>query len=231
MTQQLLHNNWVRNTGRGMLYGLFSSAFRSTIDLEKMKNIFDVCESDEVKNLSSLSSNFFTNSSEFNQLKEYYLKAEKDQENEELKFKVEYAHLFLLPEGVHPYESVYRGRKKLLMDKPWEEVRKFYRRVGAMKDKEELHPEDHISTELGFMSFMSYLTMESLTENKDITALVKLQVEFIEEHLLKWIPQLKDNIVENKYSDIYKPVILLVNDFINTDLTKLKEITKADNVT
>ena len=230
MTKQL-ELNWVRNTDRGKIYGVFSSIFRSSLDLEKMRSFFDACDSDEVKSLSSISTDFFTNSSEFNHLKEYYLNAEKDQENEELKYKVEYTHLFLLPEGVHPYESVYRGRKKLLMDKPWEEVRKFYRRVGAMKDKDELHPEDHISTELGFMSFMSYLTMESLTENKDITALVNLQVEFIEEHLLKWVPQLKDNIVENKYSDIYKPVILLVNDFINTDLTKLKELVKADNVT
>lgn len=229
MTEQLELNR-VRNTRRGKLYGIFSSAFRSSIDLEKMRNFVETCSSDEGKNLSSLCGNFLTNSSEFTELKDYYLKAEKDQENEELKYKVEYTHLFLLPEGVHPYESVYRGKKKLLMDKPWEEVRKFYRRLGVIKDKDELHPEDHISTELGFMSFMSYLTLESLIEDKDIIVLVKLQVEFIENHLLKWVPQLKENIIENKYSDIYKPVILLVNDFINTDLEKLKEIITADNL-
>ncbi len=223
--------NWVNHTGRGELYGLLSSAFRSAVDLEKMKSLLKICSGDEEKTINALFREFLTETKEYEQLRERYGKAEKDRENEELKYRVEYAHLFLLPEGVHPYESVYRGKKKLLMDKPWEEVRNFYRRVGVKKDKEELHPEDHISTELGFMSFLSYLILESLGEDKDVTPLVELQVEFMENHLLQWVPQLKDNILENKHADIYKPVILLAYHFILYDLKKLKEIVTEANLT
>lgn len=202
----MTHNNelsWIRGQSRGKLYGFFSAFFSKEANLEKLDNFHKECLSQETKEMD---------------------KAEKDKEDEELKYRVEFAHLFLLPEGVRPYESVYRGKKKLLMDKPWEEVKNFYRKVGVVKDKKEHHPEDHISVELGFMSFNSHLTAESLEEERDISLLVKLQVEFLEEHLLKWLPQLKDNILENKYAGIYRPLAKLVEEFVQADIDNLYNV-------
>ena len=216
--------NWIRSQGRGKLYGFFSAFFSKEVNLEKLDNFHKECLSRETKEMEEKFGNIITGSDSYSQLMEYKNKAEKDKEDEELKYRVEFAHLFLLPEGVRPYESVYRGKKKLLMDKPWEEVKNFYRKVGVVKDKEEHHPEDHISVELGFMSFISHLTAESLEEERDVSPLVKLQIEFLQEHLLKWLPQLKDNILENKYADIYRPLVKLVEEFLQTDIDNLYNV-------
>ncbi len=211
----------MKGQNRGKLYGFFSAAFHHEIETEKLEYFFVDCVP-EIKEMEKQFGNFITDSDSYNQLMEYKNNAEKNKENAELKYRVEYAHLFLLPEGVYPYESIYRGDKKLLMDKPWEEVRKLYRQAGLMKNAEEKHLEDHISVELGFMSFMSYLTAETLEEQKDLYPLVKLQVAFLEEHLLKWLPQLKDSILKNKYAGIYKPIAQMVESFVNEDLENMK---------
>ncbi len=107
--------------------------------------------------------------------------------------KQEYAHLFLLPGGVKPYESVYRGSESLLMQEPWVEVKDFYRQCGWRLEESPL-PEDHAAVELSFMAHLeSDGTLAEATR-------------FFKEHVNSWIPQLLEDIKGNGHADFYGSV-------------------------
>ncbi len=107
----------------------------------------------------------------------------------------EYAHIFLLPVGVKPFESAYRGKDNLLMQEPWVEVKKQYRKCGLLSNNSYGHPEDHVAVELSFMvHLIGGGTNAALEKN------------FFEEHVSTWIPQLLQDMSENKYSDFYRCV-------------------------
>lgn len=121
--------------------------------------------------------------------------------------RVEYAHLFLLPEGVKPYESVYLGQKAILMQESWISVKKFYRDSGWALDRTaKRHPEDHISVELAFMAH--------LIENGGQEAREEL---FYRQHLSAWAPQLFEDIMKNKYAAFYKEVASYGQSFFHAE--------------
>ncbi len=111
----------------------------------------------------------------------------------EQKLHVEYAHLFLLPEGVKPYESVYRSNDKIMHQQPWQDVKKFYASHGFVLDQDEIHPEDHVSVEFSFMA--------GLLEQHEGEALL-----FFKTHLQTWIPDFLEDMINNPYADFYKEV-------------------------
>jgi len=153
-------------------------------------------------------------------------------ESGSLDLRKEFAYLFLTPYGVYPYESIYLGKAKLLMDKPWEEVRAFYRSIGIEKDKTEMHPEDHIAVELGFMASFSYLSSDFLTYefegeeeigDEEREFLLQVQHDFLEQHLLQWAPALCDDIMVKTRHPFYHGVAALTTRFLVCDLFMLKE--------
>ncbi|SFI07121.1 chaperone TorD involved in molybdoenzyme TorA maturation [Tindallia magadiensis] len=108
---------------------------------------------------------------------------------------VEYAHIFIMPEGVKAYESVYRSKDQLVMQEPWEKVRAFYLNHGLKIEGEKSHPEDHASVELAFMAL--------LVENQKTE---EVQKEFFHQHILCWMPQLFKDIKNNPKADFYATV-------------------------
>jgi TorA maturation chaperone TorD len=154
----------------------------------------------------------------------------KEKEFGSLDLRKEFAYLFLTPQGVYPFESVYLGKKKLLMDKPWEEVRAFYRSIGIEKDKSEIHLEDHIAVELGFMASFSYLSGDFLSyegeekiDEEEKEFLIQVQHDFLEQHLLKWAPGLCDDIMAKTRHPFYHGVAALTRWFLACDLSMLEE--------
>ncbi len=131
----------------------------------------------------------------------------------------EYADLFLRKGAIHPYESVYRGEDKRLMDWPWEQVRSVYRASGFAVDTSEIHPEDHISVELGFMAIMSHAAFDASLEL--LESLLEIQRPFLVEHLLTWLPDLVVDVIGSESSTIYKAIARFTLDFVNADLTAL----------
>lgn len=120
--------------------------------------------------------------------------------------KMDFARIFLGP-GKHfpPYESLYNypmGDKPRLWGKATEKVQAFYTSVGLMVDEEINLITDHISAEL---LFMSYLVENGLMEH---------QMRFLEEHLLKWIPEYCDEVRKHANTTFYKDVANLLKEFI-----------------
>ncbi|TVQ40076.1 MAG: hypothetical protein EA384_03980 [Spirochaetaceae bacterium] len=141
-----------------------------------------------------------------------------------LQLRREFALLFLSPRGVQPYESVYRGTRRRLMDDPWLQVREFYRKAGMQKGQRELHPEDHASVELGFMAYLAFMDSQcSAAAGKEEirTEVAGTQLQFLEEHLIGWIPQLCRRIEAVPEAPYYHRVARFTSALIEEDHERL----------
>lgn len=118
-----------------------------------------------------------------------------ERDDADTNLQVEFGHLFLLPVGVKPYESTYRSKEKLLMQESWVEVKKFYKKYGLKLENSYGHPEDHVAVEL---SFMAHVT-GSGTEKA-------LEMEFFNQHIIPWVPQLFLDLRDNQYADFFRSV-------------------------
>lgn len=119
--------------------------------------------------------------------------AESSKEDGSLDRQREFARLFLLPGGVKPYESVYRGAEPLLMRDPWIAVKSFYQRCGWSLCDSSL-PEDHCAVEL---SFMAHLLAEDQHEEAGA---------FFTQHVITWMPQLYRDIIDSPHAEFYRSV-------------------------
>ena len=128
---------------------------------------------------------------------------EKDAADQNL--QVEYAHLFLLPVGVKPYESTYRSKEKLLMQESWVKVKSFYKECGLKLDQSYNHPEDHAAIEL---SFMAHLTGSGAR---------KTQRDFFLQHINPWIPHFFEDLRVNPYADFFHHVAEYGLSFLETE--------------
>ncbi len=113
----------------------------------------------------------------------------------------EYARVFLAA-GVYikerrtaiPYESVFTSDEHLMMQASRDDVVRFYREDGFQVDSALHEPEDHLSFELEYLSGMNSRALALATE-KDADGLhrnVERQRAFIENHLLNWVPSLRE---------------------------------------
>lgn len=125
----------------------------------------------------------------------------------------DFSGLFLRPDfHLSPHESLYNyplGETPRLWGRATEEVQAFYRSAGLMIDEEADLIPDHVGVELLFMSF--------LVENN----LVDRQRAFMEDHLLRWVPDYCDEIEKHAGTTFYKELAVLVKDFIASDYEEL----------
>lgn len=114
---------------------------------------------------------------------------------------VEYARIFLAA-GVYtketrcaiPYESVYTSEEHIMMQESRDDVVVRFREDGFQVDPSLHEPEDHLSFELEYLQVMSERALE-LAGRGDEAGLrrnMERQREFIELHLLNWLPTLRE---------------------------------------
>lgn len=116
--------------------------------------------------------------------------------------KSDYMKLFVGPYKLlaPPWESVYRSAFHLVCQEPFLEVRKLYREAGLVLNKDFL--DDHIGIEL---EFMSYLTKNNMNELKE---------RFVNEHLIKWVPDFCDDCLKHAQTSFYKELALNTKNLI-----------------
>lgn len=110
---------------------------------------------------------------------------------------VEYARIFLAA-GVYtrqtrtavPYESVYTSEEHIVMQESRDDCVRRYLADGFKVNPDLHEPEDHISFELEYLSDMCSKAGEiaRAKDSKALAANVQHQVEFIEQHVLNWVP-------------------------------------------
>jgi TorA maturation chaperone TorD len=132
-----------------------------------------------------------------------------------------YAALFLNvgAKPVYLVESVYLSSRHILYEQPYFEMTKAYSLLGFEKSKDFLEPEDHIAVELEFMARLSERTSKSIAEDNfdHATKYLNLQREFLEDHLMKWVPALTGKLIEASDNLFYTALAYLTRGFIAQD--------------
>jgi len=98
------------------------------------------------------------------------------------------------------------------------EVEEKMRKLGYVQINRSLPP-DHIAMEL---DFMSVLIESSLNEDRNIKESLKEQLEFLQDEMLSWIPEVLDRIEEK--GEFFKGVAKLTRGFLRLDKKIINEI-------
>ncbi|MDI6885549.1 MAG: molecular chaperone TorD family protein [archaeon] len=138
----------------------------------------------------------------------------------------EYTRLFIGPFKlpVQPYEAWWVSGH--LLGEPLVKVKAFYRKAGIAKSSEYKEPEDHIAFEL---KFMHYLCEEGLAADtrERLKECLQLQREFLDEHILKWVPAFCDALYNYERSDFYKGIAKLTKGFILLEDAVVKDLVES----
>jgi TorA maturation chaperone TorD len=152
----------------------------------------------------------------------------------------EYTWLFLGP-GKHlsPHESVNYERDDGDWGKFWGastvEVKKFIESLGLHYKESDKSIPDHISVELELMQKVIEKERQAWAENNEKDALHYLKIEklFMDDHIIKWIPDFCDKVTADARMSFYGEMAKLTKSFIeleekkiNTSLPETKEEVK-----
>lgn len=124
----------------------------------------------------------------FEALDETVLDCENDPNKTADKMKDDFTALFLGPAQLDapPWESYYRSREGSFLSKYTLSARKAYREQGFAPAEYPNEPDDHLAYELDFMRALAARTLIRHRQGKGIEALRNAQMEFLEDHLLRW---------------------------------------------
>lgn len=146
--------------------------------------------------------------------------AELDQVVGEL--KLEYRRLFIGPNFLPAplWESVALSREHLMFDEETFRVREAYAQFGLSFIRLNNEPEDHIATELEFVSHLieRMLALDSQRDKPELLNLLEAQIAFLKDHLLKWAPQSFEMLLVTTSCKLYQGLALLVMEFLPCDL-------------
>lgn len=140
---------------------------------------------------------------------------------------IDYTSLFLGGrEGLLcPSESSYR--EKRIYGPTTLEVIDFYHQHGFAKEESFPEPDDHIALEFAFMSILGSRLLK-IIKDEGINSpkchhLTKVQLDFISEHLMKWIPLWVKEVEKFSETKFYKNLSSLAETFIKFDKSFLEE--------
>lgn len=131
---------------------------------------------------------------------------------------VDYAAAFLaagVAQGLaaFPYESIYTGKKRLMMQEATRQVSAWYEENGlGLGSHFPKVAEDHIAAELEFMAFLCQKNIES----KNFSDMSE-QKAFFMQHMNSWIPTFSKDL--EKYADtlFYKGLAKITNGFMKRE--------------
>lgn len=140
---------------------------------------------------------------------------------------------------VSPYESVHTSEKHLMKQQAWEQVVHAYAASGFVKAEQYHVPEDHISLELDFMAALgarAATAIEAVANGepesngkleeaeKDLNA----QLDFLEKHLLVWVPGLCDELEGHARTPFYRGIAQMLRVFMEQESAYLDELNAAE---
>lgn len=112
-----------------------------------------------------------------------------------------------------PVESLY-GSEGIFMQQSWEDAKKWYTCFGLAKSSEDMM-EDHLAAELEFMAW--------LCENEE----TEKQKEFLESHLVNWLPAFKADLDKYVKTDFYKAAGSLTLGFTTMERELLAAVSEG----
>ena len=157
-----------------------------------------------------------------------YLKLAWDQSVDEL--KVDYSRTFIGHgsngySAAYLYESVYTSGKRLLAREARGEVLDAYRANGLKKGKWN-DMEDHLGLMLEFMEVLARRSVEAFEADDEsrFDELARTQHDFVENHLLNWLPMMLDDVERFAATSFYRGLAKLVLGYAEVDEGVLREL-------
>lgn len=210
--------------GREVIYAFFSDIFLFLADdkhIMLLKEILpalkEICQgSSEVKESIELLENYT----------DKYIKAENKQELLD-NLNLSYTRLYCLGNGVPLSESVYVSPIHLTRQETEIEAGKIYRLCNFDMKHNANEPQDHLSYELMFMSYLSKGISKHLSANniQEASKLTALQKEFLSNHILNWIDEMcmmTKKIAESH--EFYYPLTEILKSYLKADKEYLETL-------
>lgn len=204
---------------RAQAYGMLARLFREEVDLATLRELQGMRFPTATGNA--------TVDEGYHQLFEYLRRAWEDSVTE---LAIDYVRTFI-GHGVngysaaYPYESVYTSERRLLMQEARAEVLATLRE-NELKRGDWNEAEDHIALELEFMQRMALRAAEALTDGAEDEAVAYLRTsyEFLENHLLNWVPMLVTDMRLHSKTLFYQGLGQLTLGTIEEDGAVLREL-------
>lgn len=132
--------------------------------------------------------------------------------------------------AAYPYESVYTSEKRLLMEGARREILAIYRAYGVEKDPCWKEGEDHLALELEFEKVLCDQAIEAYEggDTEKARKLLALQLDFLEEHLVSWVPMLTADMKRFAATGMYRGLAYLTDGFLRTDRQFLRDLLVQD---
>jgi TorA maturation chaperone TorD len=133
--------------------------------------------------------------------------------------KVDFSKLFVGPYKMSaaPYGSVYLEAERKMMGDSTLDARNRYREAGLDTAKTFKDAPDHISAELEFMYYLIFKEIEAFANSEIETAIgfIQRQKSFLEDHLMAWVPEFADCIIESAKNPFYPNLAKATSAFLN----------------
>ncbi len=143
--------------------------------------------------------------------------------------RIEYDSLFVVPmaQYVRPYESAYRDG--LTGDGVTRTVRQYYHSIGGDVSSAYGDLPDHLGAEMDFMVFLCEKERQCWESGNvdEARQYIVAQEDFLEKHLLKWIPDLCHEIEGKTESGFYRALAGFTHRFITADAGTIAELLKV----
>lgn len=140
----------------------------------------------------------------------------------------EYTRLFIGPQKLvaFPWESVYVNENRLLMQESTLTVRAFYSENGFQAKMLHHVADDHIALMLDFLCKMSERAMSILDgKDEELDKILSVQKQFINNHMLNWIPQYLELMYTDESAKFYPTIIDMTLEYLKCDKRILTSLT------
>ncbi len=135
----------------------------------------------------------------------------------------EYFRLFVGPDrlAAAPFESVYKTNMRLTMQEDTLRVRKCYEKAGLMVKEKNTVPDDHLGIELEFACYLIGQIGRLEEKNENTTLIEQEYFSFFKEHLLSWVPQHCEEIINVSSSKSCVQIAKMLNVFIKKEAQRI----------
>ena len=109
------------------------------------------------------------------------------------------------------------------------EVRNTYRRFGLIPEGYPHVADDSLALELHFMALLAQRSLDAFYagKNEDLAADLTGSEEFLDKHLLVWIPKFLERMKGARSNILYPQMCLVLDEFLRKDAGTVREILKA----
>lgn len=101
-------------------------------------------------------------------------------------------------------------------------IEEFYKEYGIEPAKYGEQPPDHITIELEFMYYLAFCEGEARKKEEEAgNRYIVAQNEFMQDHLILWVPKFCEIMEQNAYLDFYRFLSMITRNFVSRDASYL----------